>query len=296
MMEPWSELEPYSKVIHLENSQLDLFYFDTSSPNLPVCILIHGLADEADSWRHMVKPLSETHRVIIPDLPGFGRSSKPRTLYSIPWITDVICEFLDTLTIHKALLWGSSLGGILSQNIFFTRPDLVSSLILEDGVIPLTTQKTSLPFLLFLIPFLGETLYSKLGKNPQKAYETLIPYYYDLEGLSEKDRSFLFTRVNQRVRDKKQRYAFFSILRHMSSWLQSQKKSLPDLLRTMNIPTLILWGEDDRIMPVDLGRSQQELQENIEFEIIEGAGHLPHQEKPEIVAESFRQFLKKQIL
>ena len=293
-MEPWPELEPYSRMIHLDVSQVDLFYFDTKGEDLPVCVLIHGLADEADSWRHIVTPLSETHRVIVPDLPGFGRSSKPKTRYTVPWMSSVLCEFLDSLAVNDALLCGSSLGGILSQNLSRDRPDLVSSLVLVDGVVPSLPQKINMALLLFLIPFAGEFLYKRLRQDPEGAYRTLMPYYHDLSGLSAEDRAFLYKRVNQRVWDEDQMFAFFSILRNLGPWMKKQNKAFTAAVKKMNIPTLILWGEDDYIMPIANGRALKHLDDSIDFEIVKEAGHLPHQEQAEAFLTLVRVFLEKQ--
>jgi len=291
-MEPWPDLEPYSGRIELKRSSVNLFYYDTGGDGLPVCVLVHGLADEADTWRHIVRPLSATHRVIVPDLPGFGRSGKPRRRYTVPWLCGVLGEFLDTLSVKDALLCGSSLGGILCQKISLDRPDLVGRLVLADGVLLTAPQKISLSLLLFLTPFVGESLYTRLRKDPDGAYQTLIPYYHDLGGMPGKDREFLHKRVNERVWDDGQKYAFFSVLRNMGPWLRKRQKSIRRILPESLVPTLILWGEDDRIMPADSGRVLDRLQEHSVFKTIREAGHLPHQEQPERFLALLREFLQ----
>ncbi|MCS6863432.1 MAG: alpha/beta fold hydrolase, partial [Abditibacteriales bacterium] len=76
-MEPWPALAPYVRKVQLR-SGLTLFAFEAGAPDAPPLLLIHGLGDEADTWRHVFLPLAERYHVIAPDLPGFGRSDKPR--------------------------------------------------------------------------------------------------------------------------------------------------------------------------------------------------------------------------
>jgi pimeloyl-ACP methyl ester carboxylesterase len=292
MMEVWPDLEDSQEIIKLNHSNVELFYYDTRGDELPVCVLVHGLADEADTWRHVVLPLSKTHRVLVPDLPGFGRSSKPKVPYTVPWLSSVLIEFLDSQSVHDALICGSSLGGVLSQNISLERPDLVSRLVLVDGVINMDSPRISFPLLLFLTPFLGELLYNSLRKNIDKAYQTLEPYYFNLKGMSEADRAFLCKRVHDRVWDEGQKYAFFSVLRNLGPWLRQRQKTLHREMTEFTIPTLIIWGENDPIMPRKIGMRLHDILTKSEFEIIKDAGHLPHQEQPVKFLDILKSFIK----
>jgi hypothetical protein len=108
------QLEPYSRTIRLELG-FDLHYYDAGSPAAPVLVLIHGLGDEADTWRHVLPLLAETHRVLALDLPGFGRSAHPWRAYSLLFFARVVGAFLEQLGISKATLVGSSLGAAVAS-------------------------------------------------------------------------------------------------------------------------------------------------------------------------------------
>ncbi len=282
-MNPWPELEQYSSRIFLEKSGLNVFCFDTGGPdrNSPVCILLHGLGDEADTWRHIIAPLSRRYRIIAPDLPGFGRSDKPRRSYSIPFLCECIIELMDMKKKEHYLLIGSSLGGMISQYIALQVPDRVNGLILADGVLLSQPEKADLFTRLFFTPLLGEILYSSLALQPEKAFRSLRPYYADLDGLPEADKNFLYERVNRRVTDRRQRHAYFSLLRSLEKWLSSRQDEFRTQLKACEVPTLLIWGENDHISPRKNGEEQLKLQPFSCMKTIEKAGHLPHQEQPE---------------
>jgi pimeloyl-ACP methyl ester carboxylesterase len=282
-MKPWPALEPFGRTLPLPKSEVDLFFFDTGPAEGETILMVHGLGDEADSWRHLLPALAKGYRVLAPDLPGFGRSARPGRSLSVPFLTSVLLELLDTLGVSRALLTGSSLGGLLCQQIALTDPDRASGLVLLDGTLVATRQAVNLRLLLFMIPGLGELLYTRLRRDPQAAYDTLQPYYADLDGMPEADRDFLYQRVNERVWSNSQRRAYFSVLRQMALWSPGQQKTLPERLGTCQVPTLVLWGEQDRIVSRTAAETLIEHQPTARLIIIPESGHLPHQERPAAV-------------
>jgi pimeloyl-ACP methyl ester carboxylesterase len=288
-MRPWPALEPFGRTLALPESGLDLFFFDTGPAEGTTILLVHGLGDEADTWRHLIPELSAGHRVLAPDLPGFGRSSRPRRPLSPPFLASVLLELLTVLEAPPALLVGSSLGGLLCQQIALTRPDKVSGLVLLDGTVVATRQALNLVLLLFMIPGVGEWMYTRLRRDPQAAYDTLRPYYADLAGLPQADRDFLFQRVNERVWSDRQRRAYFSVLRQMTLWSPRQQKELPDRLGRCQVPTLAIWGEGDVIVSVAAAQTLIRLQNTARLVMLPGAGHLPHQEQAGAVLDAMRQ-------
>ena len=285
-MQTWPALDRYKRTISLKSSGIKIFCYDTGSRGKPVCLLVHGLADEADTWRHLIEPLSRDYRVIAPDLPGFGRSDKPKRAYRIPWLTECLVQFMDALSIDKALFAGSSLGGMICQYLGLEFPERVSRLVLIDGLLLKDPQKLSPGLFLFLTPLAGEYLYSRLQNFPDEAYRTLYPYYADLDKLPVSDREFLYTRVLERVADKGQRFAYFSLLRSLDSWLKKRQTQFRNRLGGCSIPALVLWGAEDHILPAGSAEKLEKIQSSSRLIIIPGAGHLPHQEKPELVLDA----------
>jgi pimeloyl-ACP methyl ester carboxylesterase len=286
-MQPFPGLEKYSKKIKLPKSGINLFYYEAGEEEHPVIMLIHGLGDEADTWRHIIEPLSSQHRVIAPDLPGFGRSDKPKRDYSLTFTTQALLELIEILEIQQPIWIGNSLGAILSQAIALQSPQHVRSLVLIDGsMLQGDHQKINLTQLLFLLPGVGRWIYNRLRKDPRAAYESLRPYYHNLDALPEEDKEFLYERANQRVWDDQQREAYLSSLRNLVFYLIRQQKKLKDTIPNMEIPTLILWGEEDKIINYKNGYFINNILPISKLVVIPETGHLVQQENPENLLKS----------
>jgi pimeloyl-ACP methyl ester carboxylesterase len=290
-MSPWPELEQYAQPVHLFKNGLTLYTYAAGVETATPMLLIHGLGDEADTWRHVITPLSADRRVVALDLPGFGRSDKPERPYTIPFFRDVVIELLDTLSIQRAILIGHSLGAVLAHSIALNYPQRVERLILMDGSLVARSQKLDLATMLFLIPGLGEWLYTRLRRDPQAAYQTLAPYYGRLNELPEADRTFLFQRVNERVWSDGQRRAFFSTFRNLARWLPGQQRDLAARLPTLGLSTLVVWGGADRINSIENGRALAELQPTARLVTVPGAGHNAHQENAEVVLKAIHEWM-----
>jgi len=285
-MLPWPALAPYGQMIHLPGSKVDLFYYDTGPADGAAILMVHGLGDEADSWRHILPVLARRHRVLAPDLPGFGRSSLPSRSLTPPFLVSVLTEFLQEMEQTPVLLIGSSLGGILCQEIALTNPQLAKGLILLDGTIVTSRQAINIGLLLFVLPGIGEWLYTRLRKNPQAAFNTLRPYYADLDAMPEDDRKFLFQRVNERVWSDSQRKAYFSILRNFTRWTPGQQKGMQVRLQNCLMPTLAIWGASDHMIDISAAEKLRQLQPTCRLVTIPDAGHLPYQERPGAVLQA----------
>jgi pimeloyl-ACP methyl ester carboxylesterase len=287
-MEPWPELAPYARQVRLPAVDGALFFFDAGPAGGETVLLVHGLGDEADTWRHILPSLSADHRVVAPDLPGFGRSDPAKRGYSVPLFVEALIELLGTLAIDQVTLVGHSLGGIVAQLMALASPERVARLALIGGSLVARSQKIGLSTILFLVPGLGEWLYSGLRRNPETAYRTLYPYYGDLDALPEADRAFLFWRVNQRVWSDKQRRAFLSIYRHLARWLPAQQRGLEDRLASCRVPTTAIWGALDQVNAADNGRALAEVQPTARLVVVPGGGHNVQQEQPEAVLAAIR--------
>jgi pimeloyl-ACP methyl ester carboxylesterase len=166
------------------------------------------------------------------------------------------------------------------------QPASLKGVVLIDGTLISQAQRLNPMLLLFMLPGVGEWFYTRLRRNPSTAYETLRPYYHDLDSLSQDDQQFLFQRVNQRVWDDAQRYAYFSILRNLAPFIARQQKGLPARLSRLDLPTLILWGENDRIIPSSNGKAAAAAQPSARFVNLADSCHLPQQECPQAVLQA----------
>lgn len=290
-MQPWPSLAPYARIVQLGKSRLRLYIFDAEgkarSDKAPL-LLIHGLGDEADTWRHVVEPLAQDRRVIALDLPGFGRSDKPRRAYSLAFFNDIMIDLLDTLAIPKASLVGHSLGGIIAHTLALDYPHRFTDLTLIDGCLSPYPQKVTLSMVVRLLPFVAERYYNGLRGRPDAAYASLSAYYADMTKLQADDRAFLYDRVNQRVWSDGQRDAYYSVLRQMPAWMARHNRSHLNLIAASPLPTLVIWGREDRVVPIAVAEALVALFPAAHLLMVPGSGHMPHQEQPQQVVQAMK--------
>lgn len=284
-MQSWPGLLEYARTIQLPRLALNIFLYEAGNLESPAIILVHGLGDEADTWRYILPGLSSAYHVIALDLPGFGRSDKPERSYTAVFYQEVLFDLQQTLGIERATLVGHSLGAAIVQSFALNYPAQVERLALVAGGLAARNQKLDLPTLAYLVPGLGEWLYNHLRRDAQSAFKTLAPYYHDLSAISIEDQAFLFQRVNERVWSDGQRRAFLSTLRNLARWLPAQQRQLPESLGKLFFPTQVVWGLDDRISSIENGRWLVKIQPTAKLTEIPGAGHNLQQEKPEMLLE-----------
>jgi len=279
-MTPWPSLAAYGRRVTIAGrTPRQLFIFEAGEAAAPTMVLVHGLGDEADTWRHVFGPLAEQHHVIALDLPGFGRSD-PAQDYSLPMLRDALLGLLDALRLPAATLVGSSLGAMVAHRLAVDAPDRVTGLVLVDGALILTSGAFNWGALLMALPLVGERIYNNYRRDPQSAYNSLRPFYGNLQALPAADRQFLFQRVNERVWSDRQRRAYLGLYRYLAWSAPRQQKGTAAALSKLSVPTHLVWGEHDHIMPLSAARAVIALQPGARLSIIPAAGHLPHQEQP----------------
>lgn len=281
MMPAPAHLEPYAQMVFAAGLRLHCYI--AGPERAPALLLIHGLGDEADSWRRVFLPLAEGYQVVALDLPGFGRSDQPDRAYTVAFFARAVAGLMDDLGIDRATLVGSSLGALIAQRLALAAPARVERLLLLDGCLPVQRTLPPGPLWAFLTPGLGELAYTSLRRDQDAAYATLRPYYADLDALPEDERAFLRERVWARVWSAGQRRAFLSALRWLSVDAATRAPTYALQLAGCRTPTHLVWGEHDRIVARAVAEANAAILPDARLTIIPGCGHLPHQERPEAV-------------
>ena len=274
----------------------ELFFYDSAgnadsqgnaTGDQPTILLIHGLGDEADTWRHVFPILAGAgYRVLAPDLPGFGRSRWKGRISLRRHCAAVLRLMAETgaASAEKpAVLAGSSLGAGITEMLAGIRPDLFKAVILIDGCFPFSGSMGK-GFYLLGIPFIGKRWYRGFRNNHEIAWKSLYPYYGNLDAMSDADREFLRERVIARVESSNQERGYLSTLRSMGRFFLFDKKFMTDKIKSYPGKIFILWGENDRIFPKEKAAPFRSLRTDADFALISAAGHLPHQEKPDETA------------
>lgn len=297
----WPELAGLARFLDRQAGRI--FFFDSgaigtggaygasgaqgASAHLPI-VLVHGLGDEADSFRHLFPLLSAKRRVLALDLPGFGRSVASGRV-TVRSSAAALVALLEAETPNGAIVAGSSLGAVVAEAASFRRPDLVKGLVFMDGGLP-TPPTGGVDALPMLIPFVGERHYRALRGRPEAAYASLAPYYADLSGLPEADRAFLAARVVDRVESDSQLAAYYSLMRSLAAAIIFRQKRYAKRLASSPTRLLALWGAADRVVPIEGADLLAKTAPRARVHVVEGAGHLPHQEAPAAVAACLEEF------
>lgn len=280
-MPPHPALQRYARSTTIDGRQL-FFYDSDSTPDdeTPV-LLIHGLGDEADTWRAIMPALAQRRRVLAPDLPGFGRSEGARSGATLAFYARTLAALLAANGIERAALVGHSLGAAIAQRLALAAPALAERLVLIDGGLPIVPHRPPPVLWFFLTPGLGEAFYTSLRRSQDGAYDTLRPYYHDLDALPEDERAFLRERVWARVWSSTQRRAFLSTLRWLAVEQAFRAEQYRSQLATLSTPTHIIWADGDRIAPGAAGPAMAALLPNAELHKVAASGHNPQHERPQ---------------
>lgn len=248
---------------------------------LPI-LLIHGTGASLHTWDGWVEALKETRRVIRFDLPAFGLTGpEPNNNYKIERYAEVVVSVLDQLNVKKAVVAGNSLGGYISWATAVLHPDRVSQLVLVDASgYPYDAKSVPIGFKLSQNPLTAGLLKGFLPKslvrrsvenvyaNPELVTDELVERYYELT-LREGNRQAL-----------KQRF------------VQTLPSDLAKQIPSIQVPTLLIWGAQDQLIPVKFGeRFDQEIS-NSQLVIFEELGHVPQEEDPIATVNVFKQFLE----
>ncbi len=286
------ELEAFQRRITLPD-RTEIFLYDSAGDGSPL-ILLHGLQDEADTWRHIFGALAARYRVVAPDLPGFGRSDKRPRGYGVPLYSGVVMALAAELGMNRFGLIGNSLGAIVADALAAQHPDRVSALALLDGSLMITKPPASRLSLVQRL-FLGhyDRIYFRALRagTPEAAFDTLRPYYADLDALPSADRDFLAERVVSRVWDEPQRLAALTIQKTSLPYFLTAGRRLARRIPGLVIPTLVVWGASDIILPLANARPRADAQTSARLEILPGVGHLPQQELPGLLLRTLLPFL-----
>lgn len=255
-----------------EVDRVNVHYQEAGDSSAPPLVLIHGFASSNLVWSKVLLPLAEAgFRVIAPDLLGYGYSGKPRDLeYTIASQAKMVIGLLKQLGIARVVLIGSSYGGAVAATIALDHPGLVEKLVLVGAV---TNNRPTRYMLmrLFGSPIIGDIL-SPLVVGSRRLLRMRMKRVYDRHAWELDER-----RVQARHLPLATRGTHRAIIRTVRRWDAERISREAHLLKQ---PTLIVWGDTDREVPLTDGeRLQQEIPDSRLF-VFRDCGHLPHEEYP----------------
>jgi len=264
----------------------NLAYLDVGQGR-PV-ILIHGFGGSMWQWEHQQRPLSAEFRLITPDLIGSGLSDKPDIEYRPDQMLDYFVGFMDALRIPQATLVGNSMGAGLAIGMALAHPDRVSQLVLIDGLPANVRERVTSPSI-------------------QRALDTPAPSWLASFGnwlfggvmiesvLKEivHDPALLTPAVIERSNRNRQRPGMIRPLMTVRNSLPLWETGFARRLGEIAHPTLIVWGEEDRVFPLAVGEELQRTIKGSSLVRIPNAGHIPQWERPDLANRAMIDFLQR---
>jgi pimeloyl-ACP methyl ester carboxylesterase len=250
-----------------------IHYWDLGSGS--VVALLHGLGDRKESWLRVAPELAKNHRVLAPDQIGFGKSDKPLMDYSVQTYVDFLNEYLRQLNVQRASLVGESLGGWISA-LYATESGSganlvpIEKLVLVDAA-GLQQHRT--------VPDLNP---STLGT--MRHVMELV--FYDTSWLDDATLRRIFT-DKLSVNDG---YTVHAILSNPR--LDSER--VDDKLGSIKAPTLVVWGQQDQLIPLEMGQRYASGITGARLVTYDKCGHVPPQEHTAEFVKAVSEFLEKQ--
>jgi len=254
----------------------------------PPVILIHGFGGSMWQWEHQQHTLSQHFRVLTLDLPGAGLSDKPDIDYRTDQMLDFFVGFMDAVQIPQATLAGNSMGAGLAIGMALTHPTYVSRLVLIDGLPQHVMEKLTSPSVrraletsapAWLVSF-GNRLFG--GLMIESVLREIVH-----------DPALLTPAVIERSNRNRQRPGLIKPILAVKENLPVWESGFATRIGEITHPTLVLWGEEDRVFPLAVGEGLHRTIKGSRFIRIPKAGHIPQWERPDLVNQELITFIRR---
>ncbi len=251
-------------------------------------ILLHGFGGCSYSWRFLAPALAREHRVFTIDLKGFGLSEKPADgKYAVSDQADMVTAFIRSKDLHDVVIMGHSMGGGVTLWTYLKvredRPARVKGLVLIDS--PGYPQKTPWFIQLAKLPVLS-SVGDKLVSPRFATYMVLRGDYYYKDKITEEQ-------INTYAYYDSLPGAWEAVVQSARQIVPADIEALVSQYKTISIPVLVLWGEEDEVVPLSVGRNFKRDIPHSELVVLPKCGHMPPEEEPDATIRVVKAFLDK---
>ena len=254
----------------------------------PVLLLIHGITQASQTWDLVAPALTGRFRVLAPDLLGHGLSAKPRGDYSLGAFAAGVRDLLAALGHDRATVVGHSLGGGVAMQFAYQFPERVQRLVLVSSgglgrEVHSLLRAATLPGAEFLMPLIctarlrdaGNAVAGALGRIGLRAAPDVEEMWRGYASLA----------------DARTRQAFVHTLRTIIDPAGQRVSAMDRLYLASEVPTLLVWGERDGIIPVEHGRAAHASIPGSRLVTFSEAKHFPHREEPAAFVDTLIDFI-----
>jgi pimeloyl-ACP methyl ester carboxylesterase len=251
-------------------------------------LFIHGLGSSGYmEWRFNLEHTAARHRVYAPDLPGFGRTEKPRARYGVPYFTRFVERYMEDRGLRSATVVGASLGGRIALELALERPNRVRKLVLVNAL-GLGRPNLQLSYGLVTLPRVGEAVMKFAGDAvrwaPQAMIRRVAARYAGVSGnLKRTMDDEYFANLREVYAADGYSDAYLATVRSLVTFkaLMAADHDLSRRLGEVKMPVQLIWGADDPLFPLAHATRAHALIARSRLAVMEGAGHTPQAERPE---------------
>jgi pimeloyl-ACP methyl ester carboxylesterase len=251
-------------------------------------LFIHGLGSSGYmEWRFNLEFAAAHHRVYAPDLPGFGRTEKPRARYGVPYFTRFIDRYMEDRGLRSAAVVGASLGGRVALELALEYPKRVRKLVLVNAL-GLGRPSMQLTYGLMTLPRVGEAFMKFAGDAlrwaPRPMIRRVAARYAGASGnLKRTMDDDYFANLRELYAADGYPDAYLATVRSLITpkALLTADHDLSKRLGEIKVPVQLIWGADDPLFPVSHAARAHTLIGKSRLAVLEGAGHTPQAERPE---------------
>jgi pimeloyl-ACP methyl ester carboxylesterase len=261
-------------------------HYKTYGQGKPVFILLHGFGASLFSWHEVTEPLSNFGTVIAYDRPAFGLTERPlewegENPYGPQAQVDLVMGLMDELNIKKAILVGNSAGGTVSMQVALQHPERVEALILVDAAVYAGGGAPSWVRLILKTPQMDHLGPLVARQLQAQGIEFIKTAWHDPSKITPD----IFEGYQKPLQAENWDKALWQLT------LASQESGLVERLAEITMPTLVITGDDDRIVPTEQSLRLADELPNATLNVIAQSGHLPHEEKPVELMQAVTEFL-----
>ncbi len=253
----------------------------------PVLLLLHGIAGSSRTWRDVIPRLTDRFTVIAPDLTGHGHSEKPIGDYSLGAFASGIRDLLEVLSIDRATVIGQSFGGGVAMQLVYQHPERCERLVLVDSgglgrEVSWLLRLMALPGSEYVMPVIFPSFVRDWGDNLFRMID---------------ERGIRMGRITEMwsayasLAESENRQAFARTIKSVIDPGGQTVSAMDRLYLASPMPTLIIWGDRDDIIPVSHAYAAHQAMPGSRLVIIEGVGHFPQIEAPEQFVDALVDFI-----
>jgi pimeloyl-ACP methyl ester carboxylesterase len=254
----------------------------------PLILLVHGITSTSECWREVMPWLADKFTVLAPDLLGHGESAKPRGDYSLGAYASGIRDLMMALGYERGTFLGHSLGGGVAMQLAYQFPERCERIVLVSSgglgrEVHFLLRAAALPGAEWVLPVIA-------GPRARNAGHAVGRFMSRLGVRPALDLAE-FARGYASLADAEARQAFVHTLRAVIDPSGQRVSARDRLYLAAEVPSLVIWGERDRIIPVQHGRRAHEEMPGSRFVAIPDAGHFPQLDQPRRFVEALVDFM-----